>query len=285
VGSSGNLGTMSGFFGPRDDHSEPWFRIGRLEVNTVLLVVLVAVISGLAWVAVPTLPSHLLFTPGLVADGEAWRIFTWPFANDLGLGTVITLALFWWFGTDLERLIGRTRMLWLLLGMWASFTAAYTVVALIAGSGFGLYGLGSMEFLLLLLWIAEYPRRPFFFNIPAWVIGAILVAVQVFGLLASRDIAGLLSLIFSFVLVAIVARAVGLLGEYAWIPGRVVRGRPVNARAPRVPRSSARQASRHASDRERLDALLDQINAGGLNSLSESERRELLKLRDRLRRQ
>ncbi len=276
---------MSGFFGPRDDHSEPWFRLGRIEVSTVVLVVLIAVLSGLAWVAVPTLPMQLLYTPEAVATGELWRLFTWPFANDLGLGTVITLALFWYFGTDLERLIGRTRMVWLLLGMWASFTAAYTVVAVVAGSGRGLSGLGSIEFLLLLLWIAEYPRRTFFFNIPAWVIGAVLVGVQVFGFLAGRDMPGLLSLLFSFVLVAIVARSVGLLGEYPWIPGRLVRGRPVAARAPRASRSTTRQATRHASDRERLDALLDQINAGGLNSLTESQRRELMKLRDRLRRQ
>lgn len=259
--------------------------MGRIEVTTVVLVILIAVLAGLSWVVVPSLPLQLLYTPEAVADGEVWRLLTWPFANDLSLWTVITLAMFWYFGTDIERLIGRTRMVWLLLGMWASFTAAYTVVALIAGSGRGLYGLGSIEFLLLLLWIAEYPRRSFFFNIPAWVIGAILVAVQVFGLLAARDIPGLLSLLFSFVLVAIVARSVGLLGEYPWIPGRMVRGRPVTARAPRVPRSHARQATRNASDRERLDALLDQINAGGLNSLTESQRRELLKLRDRLRRQ
>ncbi len=276
---------MSGFFGPRDDHSEPWFRIGRLEVTTVVLVVLVAVGFGLAWVAMPSLPATLLYTPEAVAAGEVWRLVTWPFANILDLWTVITLALFWYFGTEIERLIGHARMVWLLLGMWASLTAAYTVVALILGGGGGLAGLGTIEFLLLLLWIAEYPSRPFFFSIPAWVVGAVLVGVQILGLLAARDISGLLSLVFSFVLVAIVARSVGLLAEYAWIPGRVVRGRPVTARAPRMSRSSTRQASRHASDRERLDALLDQINAGGLNSLTESQRRELMKLRDRLRRQ
>ncbi len=275
---------MSGFFGPRDDHSEPWFRIGRLEVTTVVLVLLVAVGFGLAWVARPTLPATLLYTPEAVAEGQIWRLVTWPFANVLDLWTVITLALFWYFGTEIERLIGHTRMVWLLLGMWASLTAAYTVVALILGGGGGLAGLGTIEFLLLLLWIAEYPGRPFFFNIPAWVVGAVLVGVQILGLLAARDLSGLLSLLFSFVLVAIVARAVGLLGEYEWIPGRLVRGRPVTARAPRMSRSSTRQASRYASDRERLDALLDQINAGGLNSLSDSQRRELMRLRDRLRR-
>ena len=278
---------MSGFFPPRDNHQEPWFRIGRLEVTTVVLVVLIAVLSGLAWVAVPSLPSSLAYSPDLVATGEVWRLVTWPFASDLSLWTVITLALFWYFGTELERQIGRTRMVWLLGGMWACLTAAYTAVAVLLGSGLGLAGLDFIQFLLLLLWIAEYPTRPFFFGIPAWVVGAILVAVRVFGMIAFRDGAGLLSLVFSLVLVAVLARSVGLLGDYPWIPGRVVRGRPVAARAPRTSRSSrasTRDASRHASDRDRLDALLDQINAKGLNSLTESQRRELLKLRDRLRR-
>jgi membrane associated rhomboid family serine protease len=156
---------MSGFFGPRDNHSEPWFRIGRLEVTTVVLVLLVAVGFGLAWVARPSLPATLLYTPEAVASGEVWRLITWPFANVLDLWTVITLALFWYFGTELERLIGHVRMVWLLLGMWASLTAAYTVVALLVGGGGGLAGLGTIEFLLLLLWIAEYPRRPFFFGL------------------------------------------------------------------------------------------------------------------------
>jgi hypothetical protein len=210
---------------------------------------------------------------------------TWPFANDLSFWTVINLALFWYFGTELERLIGHTRMVWLLLGMWASLTAAFTVVALISAGGTGLGSLDFPQFLLLLLWIAEYPRRPFFFSIPAWVIGVVLVAVRVFGLIAARDVGGLLSLVFSFVLVSVVARAVGLLSEYPWIPGRLVRGKPATARGPRISRASARQASRHASDRDRLDALLDQINDEGLNSLTEAQRRELMKLRERLRRQ
>lgn len=276
---------MSGLFAPRDNPSEPWFRIGRLEVTTVILVVLLAVASGLAWVVAPSLPGSLLFAPAAVANGEFWRLVTWPFANDLSIWTVITLALFWYFGTDLERMIGPKRMAWLLVGMWASLTAAYTLVALVLGGGPGLAGLDYVEFLVLLLWVAEYPRRPFFFGIPAWVIGVVLLSVRVLGMIAGRDGAGLLSLLLSLALVAIIARSVGLLGDYPWIPGRLQPGRPAAARAPRVSRASAREASRHATDRERLDALLDQINAKGLNSLSESQRRELMKLRERLRRQ
>jgi hypothetical protein len=250
-----------------------------------VLVVLLAVASGLAWVAAPNLPMYLLYTPDAVAAGQVWRFVTWPFATDLSIWTVITLALFWYFGTELERVIGHSRMAWLLVGMWASLTAAYTLVALVLGGGPGLQSLDFIQFLLLLLWIAEYPRRPFFFSIPAWVVGAILVGVRVLGLIAGRDGAGLLSLLISFALVAMVARAVGLLGDYPWIPGRPADGRRPAAHAPRTGRASSRAESRHTSDRDRLDALLDQINAKGLNSLTDAQRRELLKLRERLRRQ
>lgn len=276
---------MSGLFAPRANPTEPWFRIGRLEVTTVVLVVLVALVSGLAWVAAPSLPFALMYTPDALATGEVWRLVTWPFATDLSIWTVITLALFWYFGTDLERLIGHSRMAWLLVGMWAGLTAAYTLVALVLGGGPPLQSLDFIQFLLLLLWIAQYPRRPFLFSIPAWVVGVVLVGLRVLGLIAGRDGSGLLSLILSLVVVAVVARSVGLLGDYAWIPGGPTSGQRAPGHAPRPTRMSSRTENRLVSDRDRLDALLDQINAKGLNSLTDSQRRELLKLRERLRRQ
>jgi len=135
-----------------------------------------------------------------------------------------------------------------------------------------------VQFAILLLWIAEYPNRRFFFGIPAWVIGLVLVGVQAAGMLASRDGAGLLSLLLGFVLIAMVARRQGLLGEYAAGGG----GAPRPA-APRVPRAAARAERRQTSSRERLDELLDRINDHGIDSLSPSERRELMRLRDQLR--
>jgi hypothetical protein len=38
------------------------------------------------------------------------------------------------------------------------------------------------------------------------------------------------------------------------------------------------------SDRERLDELLDQINDQGIGSLTDAQRKELMRLRERLRR-
>ena len=133
---------------------------------------------------------------------------------------------------------------------------------------------------MLLLWIAEYPNRPFFFGIKAWVIGAVLVGVEVLTMLAYRQYVGLIALTLSAALVAIAARRSGLLAEYAWIPGRPNARRPKKAKVPRV---QAKADQRRTSDRQRMDDLLDQINEQGLHSLSDAQRKELKKLSDRRR--
>ena len=40
--------------------------------------------------------------PGRGPRGQLWRIVTWPLANDPDLWTVITLAIFWYFGREIE---------------------------------------------------------------------------------------------------------------------------------------------------------------------------------------
>lgn len=168
-------------------------------------------------------------------------------------------------------------MAWLLVGVWASLTVAVSVVGL-AFDG-GLFGIGMIQFMVLLVWIAEYPTRRFFFAIPAWVFGLVLVALQIFESLGYRDFAPLFSLPLSLVLVALVARRVGLLTDYAWIPG--APGRPRTRPAAR--RRPDREQQRRTSDRARLDELLDRINETGLHGLSDAEKRELKKLSERLR--
>jgi len=280
---------MSGLFASRGSLGEPWFRLGRLEVGTVMVVVLAVAASWLAWVFAPTLPAALGYVPASLANGEVWRLVTWPFANGLDLWSIISLFFFWYFGTDLEHAVGRTRMAWLLVGIWASLTVSAIVVGLLLPGGFGLFGIRLIEFAVLLVWIAEYPDRRFLFNIPAWVFGLVLVGLQVLQALAFRDLGGLLSLLLALVLIAVVARRSGLLAAHTWIPGARTAARPARSKTPRpargrAARSTARAATRYASDRERLDALLDQISEKGLNSLSDAQRKELLKLRDRLRR-
>ena len=44
--------------------NDSWFRVGRLEVTTVMFVVLVTVASWLAWVIYPPLSSDFALIPG-----------------------------------------------------------------------------------------------------------------------------------------------------------------------------------------------------------------------------
>ncbi len=275
---------MSGFFASRNHTGEPWFRIGRLEVGTVMAVTLAVAVSWVAYVVYPLLPALLAYQPGAVAGGAVWRLATWPLANYLGLWGIITLFFFWYFGTDLEQTVGRNRMAWLLVGIWAGLTVSATAVSLLVGEGYVLAGIDIIQFAVLLVWIAEYPDRRFFFNIPAWILGLVLVGLQVLQALAARDLSGLFTLLLALVLIALAARRAGLLSHYRWLPGAPRTRRPKAAKPSRTSRATMKQASRTVSDRERLDELLDQINDQGIGSLTDAQRKELMRLRERLRR-
>lgn len=252
-----------------------------MEVTTTLFVVLLGAIGMIASLIVPFLPGVLSYYPQLLLSGEVWRVVTWPMADGIGLWSALNLFFLWYFGRELESTLGRVRMAWLFVGIWASLTAAITVVALLVPSG-GIAGLGLVEFMILLLWIAEYPTRRFLFNIPAWAFGAVLVALQVLSILGAGSYSGLLALLLSFTFVALSARRQGLLTAYTWIPGRTSAEPGSRPRKPSA--SERRETRRHVSDEARMDDLLGKISAEGIHSLSKSERAELEKLRQRRRR-
>ena len=271
---------MSGFFPTRDASGDAWFRIGRLEVTSTLAVVLLGAVGMLAGLFVRGLPDLLEYVPDVAFRGQLWRLVTWPLADQIGFWSALNLVLLWYFGRELEAHIGRRRMAALFGGIWLSLTVAATVIALLS-QGARLAGLGFVEFCILLLWIAEYPTRRFIFNIPAWVLGAFFVGLQVFAFVAVRAWGSLLSLLLSLALVALAAKRAGLLAGYRWIPGRPAEDRP---RAPRPKPAERREHRRRESDEERMDALLGKISAEGLHSLTKAERAELEKLRERRRR-
>ena len=241
----------------------------------------------------PTLAAGGVFDPRLLLQGQVWRAVTWPFVSEVSLWSILTLVLLWYFGRDLENQIGRRPMLSLYIALWATLTAISLVVGLVLGGG-ALASLRSIQLIILLLWIAEYPRRPFFFGIPAWVVGLVLVALQVLSYVAVRDGAGLLSLLVTFVIAALIARRFGLMSDLSWLPGRggpaprIAQGGGVRtprptANAPRSSRAEQKAAARQASDTERMDALLEKISEQGIHSLTPAERKELEALRERRR--
>jgi hypothetical protein len=162
------------------------------------------------------------------------------------------------------------------------------------GPRFGLlFSLNQLELMVLLVFIAEYPRRRFFFNIPGWVIGVVIVAISVLGYVGNRDWLLLLNFVLGLALTAVIARSLGLMAELTWVPNLAIR------RKPKKPRRSRRSGGEGtvvpgpwqpaptppvSRDQAELDALLDKIHESGMDSLTDQERQQLLVLRDRLRR-
>ncbi len=289
----------------RRNAGDPWFRIGTLDVGTTVLVALVCVASMFAWAIQPSLLESLILEPSAVRSGEVWRLVTWPIYNEPTLWTVITIAIFWYFGRQVEGLLGRTKFAILLLLL--------TVVPGIAGVvlDISLFGLEPIELAVFLVFIAEYPFARFFFGIPAWAIGAVIVGIQVLQYIGMRDESRIILLFVTIAVAGLTARSMGLAQNLPWIPripwpgsggtrtrrrrssgrgqrgggGEVVsgpwtassRGGPV--RSSPLPQPPA--VTEH--DQTELDALLDKISANGMDGLTSDEKRRLNDLSKRLR--
>lgn len=277
-------------FGPRSPGGH-WFRLGRINVTSTLLVVFIGLAGMLAsaisrsfFMATYLAPAGELNGRPWHLVGQLWRLFTWPLANSVSLWTLLAFVMLWYFGTFLEQQLGRNKMMRLYLEIWAALTAATFLVGLTMPGSTLLQGLGQIEFVILLLWIAEYPTRKFFFGIPAWALGAFFVGLSVLQMLAVGWWGGIASMFLGFFLVAIAARRLGLLSTYHWLPGGGTRKRAPSGRRRRSRAKEKPVPHRHVSDEQRMDELLAKISAEGLHSLTKRERTELEKLGQRRRR-
>jgi len=289
------------------DRSDPWFRIGTLDVTTTMLVVLASVASLFVWALSRTASEFLWLKAEEVKNGEIWRLVTWPIANEPTIWTVITIAIFWYFGSQVERLLGRNRFGIMLLLL--TVIPALVAVAMNVGAFFGLT---PLELAVFLVFIAEYPFARFFFGIPAWAIGAVIVGIQLLQYIGLRDTTGLVLLLVTIVVAALSARAMGLAQSLPWIPkipipssggggrrkrrqsrgsrgggGDVVAGpwsatsRTGPSRSATLPQPPAPTSSEH--DQAELDELLEKISANGMDGLSADEKRRLNDISKRLR--
>ncbi|MFP5487272.1 MAG: DUF6576 domain-containing protein [Acidimicrobiia bacterium] len=293
----------------RRGQNDPWFRIGEVDIGSAAFLAILCAISIVVYGIEPAdkpILTRLALIPDEVLNGQVWRVVTWPLANGFDqrlLWVAIAVALLWYFGSRLEEQIGRTRMTVLL--------AALIVLPGLVAVALDLnhYGVRSVELAILLIFIAEYPDIRFFFGIPAWVLGAVYVVTDILQISGGRATDQLVLYLVSLVIAAFAARAVGMLTAYPWIPqvplpdaltgtrssgprrsakGKV-RGKASRKQqvvegpwsAPATP--AARPSPDAAAAQAELDALLDKISEGGLDSLTADEKRRLNELSKRLR--
>lgn len=275
-------GRFSLSFPGRRGHDDPWFRVGAVDVNTSLLAALLCTLSMFVWAISPSFLEPLILWPDKVLNGQVWRLFTWPIANAPDIWTLAIIAMLWYFGKELERMVGRMQFAVLLLLL--------AVVPGIIGALLDIpqAGIRSVEIAIFCVFAAEYPNVRFFFGVPAWVIAAVIVVIEILQLSGARDSERIILLLVSLATAAIAGRGYGLLAEYAWIPHIPMpnsSAKPKTTRSRRQGRDFDRVVAGpwtgpSPADQHEMDRLLDKMNSVGL---SDAERKRLSELGKRLR--
>lgn len=303
--------------------SDPWFRLGAFDVTTTVLVLAIEIVGLIVYAADKTALRHLFLVSSEVRGGQIWRVATWPIPNDVsgnqGIWVIFMLLIFWFFGTQLEQLIGRTKLA-VLIGGLAVVPGLVGGLLNLAPDAQPIFGFRAIELCIFVIFIAEYPFARFFFGIPAWVLGVAIVGIEFIQIIGDRDYYPyperlLLFRVLGFVVAALLARSVGLLTNLPWIPviplGRLTGDTPRRRRPKRSrgggrsrggdvvagPWSTSRSgptnaaplpqppvsAADLAADQAELDGLLDKISESGMDGLTTSEKQRLNELSKRMR--
>lgn len=310
------------YAGTERDDDGPWFTLGQLEVTTTVLVLLAWTAGLVLWAAegpAHAITSQLVLRTDSVALGEVWRVFTYPVSHvSFGLWDLINAAIFWFIGTDLERATGRRSYAALLGTSVIAIGLSATLFGTVLGRPTVLWDIDLLTLAVVLIYCLEHPLRPFFFGIPAWVIAAVIAAIELVNDLANRDWARFLGILLASGIIAVAAKRAGLFSAYDRIPelrfsrpgggseraskpkkaakpsksggglsGRFRRSEEAEIVAmptqPTRPRPAPVVPDDVSADDLALDALLDKISATGIDSLTDAERRQLDEIRERRR--
>lgn len=297
-------------FGLPERNNDGWFRLGNLAMTTTAILVALGVASMFLYAIDKATFLRLLFEPDAVRSGELWRLATWPLANGPSIWPVITMVFFWFVGNIVEAMLGRVRFT-ALLGIVTVIPAG--LVSLLDPDSFTTIpemGLSLLLTVVFVVFAAENPHAPSWFGIPVWVIAAVFIGINVLAIVGDRYWGTLIMTLLAIALALVVVRQWGFAERLDFIPqlgrprsspprrgarakrstgggsrgggrgggrGRVVEG-PWSAPAP-----PSRPPADAAATQAELDALLDKIAAGGLDSLSSDEKRRLNELSKRLR--
>ncbi len=280
---------------PEPRRRDGWFRIGSIDVTTTALLVGLGVLSMFLYAASQSAFDKLMFFPFFVRDGEIWRLVTWPIANPpSSIFVIITLVFFWFFGHRIEEMVGRVRFTVLIAIITVVPAAIVSAIGSFQFSTAPEVGLGLLGTAMLVVFAADQPNAPFFFNIPAWIIAAVFVGIDVLQYIGNRYWGTLTLLLLVLATTLVTVRQFGHLDRLTFIPQFMgpkparsgSRPKPKPARRAKQSRDFDRVVTAgpwtgpSPADQAEMDRLLDKMNSVGL---SDAERKRLSELGKRLR--
>lgn len=296
---------------PRD--RDGWFKAGPVDVTTTALVVGLGLVSMVLYAIDPAIVAEGMFASPLVRNGEIWRLATWPLINPpIQIWDLVGLAVFWFLGHFVEDQIGRVPF----AGVLVAMTVPPALVVTLLGSANEVigpwtaysYGVSLLSLGLIVVLGVDRPDLRFFFGIPAWVIAAAYVLIEVLRDVGERAWAQLILVLLVCAAACFATRQRGMLDNVTWLPRLKAfgggspspYGQPPSARRSKSGRKSGRgrggprgqvvegpwsapTAGLTPLEQAELDVLLDKVSAGGVASLSGTEQSRLQALSQRLR--
>jgi len=279
---------------------DPWFRIGNLDVTTTVLVAGLGLISMFVS-AIETVNGPILnalsLEPSAVFRGQIWRVVTWPIPNDPNLWNFLLIAVFVMLGSQLEQVMGRR--------LYSVYLGALVLIPALAALLFYAFtnragwaeGLRLVELGVLCGFALRMPNVRFFGVIPAWILAAVIVVINLLQLASFRGGYEAFMLVIVVAVALIGLKSLGFADEADWLPsvplpaaalgasgysntpkqGRTLRKRKKRRRKSHLesvpPTSAPRRGEMTKADRDEMDAILDQVSEEGLDSLNPFQQR------------
>ena len=269
------------------DEGNAWFTVGNLSVTTTVFITGLGVL-GLFLVVIEggygPLSSALLLDTKAITGGQVWRLLTWPIPpSSTAFWALLGLIFFFMIGSQFERMVGRTAFTTLMGALVLIPGLLGSLVAVLVDESVPSFGL-SMAFLGIAAgFSAAVPQARSFFNIPFWVLVAFFFVVQFLDILTARSMAGLVILLSTGAIGLILTRSLGFADSVEWIPSISLPAALTGSGPRKTPRRRKRPKNKaglrsvpttSASEAE-IDALLDQVNERGIDSLTRQQKATL----------
>lgn len=204
----------------------------------------------------------LRLDPSDLLQGRVWQVVTYAFLHADAWHLLFNLLLLYYFGGEVEVLLGTRRFIGFYLGAAVAAGAAFCAWELAGGDVKGVMGASGAVMGVMVLYALHWPRRIVLLflvlPLPVWLLVVFLILMDM-GVAVSGSRAN----------VAHMAHLGG--AAYGWLYAhshstfarrwRALRGRLQNSRRRRVER-----------DQQRLDRILEKVHDRGMQSLTAPER-------------
>lgn len=280
-------------------HSEDYYPltwVGRVPIYATTLLVIahvaamvaVTIAMGMTGAGAvfqcPWLEPFFFSSIDVVRNFTLWQFFSYAFVNEPSIWFAIDMLLLYWFGREVERMLGRRAFLWMYLALLLAAPVALTLLQFLNSPAAlvpaFLGGSGPIHFAVFVAFVVIHPTAEmFFFRVQARWIALVLLGIYTLQNVAHQQWVLLFALWLDCAGAVLMLKLSGVANASldAWLPEREEpRRRPV--RRAKKPVEPLPPPDVHES----IDPLLEKISKHGISSLTKRERQQLDQARETL---